>query len=83
MGYRCMEIERRAIANIGGYRVIETRIIKNSGPVEVFYTIRNQAGAAIGDRFSTPQEPIDLLRTLLDGVSPNKSQKDCLPNNNH
>jgi len=78
-----MEIERRAVANIGGYHVIETRIIKNSGSLEIFYTIRNKAGAAIGDRFSTLQEPIDLLRTLLDGVAPSNNQKDGPPNKNH
>ena len=78
-----MEIERRAVAHIGGYHVIETRIIKNSGTPEIFYTIRNQAGAAIGDRFSTPQEPIDLLRSLLGSVAPNNSPIDGPPNKNH
>jgi len=61
-----MPVEKKPVAKIGDYQIIETRRLKDGAPIEVYYTIRNQAGATVGDPFTTLKEPLDVLLDMQD-----------------
>jgi len=56
-----MEIEKRFVAKIRNYHIIETKIIEDSKTVEVYYNIRSRDGRVVGARFATSKEPMELL----------------------
>jgi len=61
-----MQVEKKPVAKIGDYHIIETRHLKGGETVEVYYTIRNKAGEAVGGHFTTLKEPIDVLLDMQD-----------------